>query len=131
MRYSTKRKIKKCLKYSFCLCFCPTSLLKTLFFKAFPCLQKKHEWETDQLSIDTFASLQLNRTDVIRLQGCFRDIDEDSSGTVDIDEFLAHVDTPITAFSQRVFSIMDEDGNGKVRVRVCGVGSGVWRGVAR
>jgi len=111
----SKRRVKSAFYYSFCLCCCPTNLLKSLLHLFIPA--SKQEWEKDQLSLDTFASLQLSKRDVLKLQKSFQDIDEDGSGTIDLSEFLKYVCVKSTPFSSRVFSIMDEDGNGKLDFR--------------
>ena len=77
----SKRRVKSAFYYSFCLCCCPTNLLKSLLHLFIPA--SKQEWEKDQLSLDTFASLQLSKRDVLKLQKSFQDIDEDGSGTID------------------------------------------------
>jgi Ca2+-binding EF-hand superfamily protein len=48
---------------------------------------------------------------------CFKEIDDDDSGQIDILEFLNYVDVPLTQFSRRVFAIMDEDGSGSMDFR--------------
>ena len=45
------------------------------------------------------------------------EIDSDSSGSINVDEFLSSCDIELTPFSRRVFGIMDEDGNGEMDFR--------------
>ena len=71
----------------------------------------------DEVTIKTFALLQLSRDDCSKLLGVFNEIDADLSGQIDINEFLGFVDVDSTPFSRRVFSIMDEDGSGQMDFR--------------
>ncbi len=61
-----------------------------------------------------FEALQLTSHDVGRLYKIFRKVDVDGSGTIALAELLAHIDVERTQFSQRVFSIFDEDGSGEI-----------------
>jgi Ca2+-binding EF-hand superfamily protein len=64
-----------------------------------------------------FEALQLTSRDVGRLYNIFQKVDVDGSGTIALAELLAHIDVERTQFSQRVFSIFDEDGSGEIDFR--------------
>jgi len=38
----------------------------------------------------------------------------DNSGSIGLPELLAHLDLPVTPFTQKVFSIFDDNGSGEV-----------------
>lgn len=64
--------------------------------------------------IDDFKALQLPLVDIERLYKVFMRIDVDNSGKVDLLELLNFLDVDRTKFSERVFSIMDEDQSGQI-----------------
>ena len=64
--------------------------------------------------ITSFASLQLTKKDLVRLERVFAKIDVSADNRVDIIELLDYLDIPQTAFSRKVFSIFDEDGSANV-----------------
>ena len=121
LKKSLPRRLCRCLRntlyYSLCCCLVPHKTLSKGFFAVFPCLQKKVPWTGDEVTIKTFAMLQLSRDDCIKLHKAFQEIDDDGSGHIDVSEFLNYVDVDPTPFSKRVFSIMDEDGSGEMDFR--------------
>lgn len=64
-----------------------------------------------------FEALQLSRREVNKLYKIFRKADVDGSGTIALIELLCHIDVERTAFTERVFSIFDEDGSGEIDFR--------------
>eukprot|EP00903_Cladosiphon_okamuranus_P019985 g18360.t1 len=54
----------------------------------------------------------------------FISIDDDNSGEVSVDEFHGHLDSQATKFSERVFSILDQDQSGMLDLREFIIG--VW-----
>eukprot|EP00752_Nemacystus_decipiens_P002610 g2443.t1 len=54
----------------------------------------------------------------------FISIDDDNSGEVSVDEFHGHLDSQATKFSERVFSILDQDLSGMLNLREFIIG--VW-----
>lgn len=64
-----------------------------------------------------FEALQLSAREVGKLYKIFKKVDVDGSGSIALSELLAHIDVERTVFSQRVFSIFDEDGSGEIDFR--------------
>ncbi len=64
-----------------------------------------------------FEALQLSSKEVGKLYKIFRKVDVDGSGSIGLAELLAHIDVERTTFSERVFSIFDEDGSGEIDFR--------------
>ena len=62
----------------------------------------------------TFHALQISKAEVYRLHRTFGKVDLDNSGTIDVVELLTVIDVDRTPFSERVFSIFDEDKSGKI-----------------
>lgn len=64
-----------------------------------------------------FEALQLRRKEIRKLYELFKRVDIDNSGSIGLNELLNHMDVDKTAFTERVFSIFDEDGSGSVDFR--------------
>mmetsp|Transcript_8863 Transcript_8863/g.13282 ORF Transcript_8863/g.13282 Transcript_8863/m.13282 type:complete len:447 (+) Transcript_8863:128-1468(+) len=60
---------------------------------------------------DEFEALRLKKSDVESLYKVFTRIDTDGSGTIQVEELLDYLDVDRNKFTQRVFSIFDEDGS--------------------
>lgn len=64
-----------------------------------------------------FEALQLTETEVTRLYKIFKKVDVDGSGSIELIELLVHIDVERTKFSERIFSIFDEDASGEIDFR--------------
>ncbi len=58
--------------------------------------------------------MQLSEREVRKLYNEFRKVDMDNSGSIGLPELLAHLDLPVTPFTEKVFSIFDDDGSGEI-----------------
>ena len=65
-------------------------------------------WEED------FAAMQLAPNDVERLHQVFERIDKDDSRNIELIELISLLDIDRTAFSERIFSIFDENKTGSI-----------------
>lgn len=65
-------------------------------------------WEED------FAAMQLETNDVERLHQVFERIDRDDSRNIELIELISLLDIDRTAFSERIFSIFDENKTGSI-----------------
>eukprot|EP01032_Pedospumella_encystans_P023367 gene23367-26451_t len=61
--------------------------------------------------------MQLSEKEVRKLFNEFRKVDMDNSGSIGLPELLAHLDLPVTDYTQKVFSIFDEDRSGEVEFK--------------
>lgn len=64
-----------------------------------------------------FESLRLTPREIQKMYKVFRKVDFDGSGAIGLGELLAHIDVERTKFSERIFSIFDEDGSGEIDFR--------------
>ena len=64
-----------------------------------------------------FETLQLSGRDVSKLLNVFNQVDADHSKFIGCVEFLTLMNVERTPFSERVFSIFDEDHSGKIDFR--------------
>lgn len=64
-----------------------------------------------------FQALHLTRNDVKRLYKVFTTMDIDRSGSITLAELLAHIDLPRTAYTEKIFSIFDDDNSGEIDFR--------------
>lgn len=62
----------------------------------------------------TFIALQISKAEVYKLYKKFQKVDLDGGGTIDVVELLTVIDVERTPFTERVFSIFDEDKSGKI-----------------
>ena len=76
------------------------------------------------MASETVAKLLLKTSDLRRLRKSFEDIDIDDSGEIDYDEFLEHMEERRNAFTDAVFKLIDENGDGVLEfdefVSICG-----------
>lgn len=77
-------------------------LLKTAEFKA---------------NIELFRSLHLSTRDIRRLYAVFKCMDVYGSGSISLAELLAHINLPRTIFTEKIFSIFDDDHSGAIDFR--------------
>jgi len=117
MTKKLSKKLKKILYFGLCCCCCPSRHIRRFVRNNFHCLLPRPKWMGDKITAETFATLGLSLGHLGDLHKCFKEIDEDGSGQIDIHEFLMYVDAPLTPFSKRVFGIMDEDGSGSMDFR--------------
>ena len=72
----------------------------------------------------TVSKLKLKATDLRRLRVSFNDIDIDESGEIDYDEFLEHMEEQRNIFTDAVFRLIDENGDGVLEfdefIGICG-----------
>jgi hypothetical protein len=61
-----------------------------------------------------FNAMKLTERDVRRLFYIFKKVDVDGSGSVALAELIVHVDLPFTSFTEKVFSIFDDDQSGEI-----------------
>ena len=64
-----------------------------------------------------FEALQLQESEIANLYTVYRLVDVDNSGTIEVNELLAHIDVDKTKFTERIFSIFDEDRSGQIDFR--------------
>eukprot|EP01035_Chromulina_nebulosa_P022337 gene22337-28925_t len=64
-----------------------------------------------------FEALRFNESEIERLYKLFRKVDVDESGSIELVELLVHIDLERTKFTERIFSIFDEDGSGQIDFR--------------
>ncbi len=73
--------------------------------------EKRAKWRIQ------FETLQLKEKEVAKLFKIFSQIDVDQDGGMGLVELLTLVNVERTAFSERVFSIFDENRSGKIDFR--------------
>jgi len=83
------------------------------------------DWEvTSEMATRTVAKLLLKTSDLITLRKSFEIIDIDESGEIDYDEFLEHMEERRNTFTDAVFRLIDENGDGVLEfgefVSICG-----------
>jgi serine/threonine-protein phosphatase 2B regulatory subunit len=90
-----------------------SSLFSLLCTRSTVYTKNKHieEWR------EQFEALKLNASDIGKLFNIFRRVDVDNSGTIELVELLVHIDVERTKFSERIFSIFDEDASGEIDFR--------------
>jgi len=64
-----------------------------------------------------FEVMQLSKSEIRKLFYIFSAVDVDKSGQIGLAELLAHIDLERTRFTERIFSIFDEDGSGEIDFR--------------
>ena len=65
----------------------------------------------------TWNALGITRKEIEKMYRIFDQIDDDGSGELSINEFLAYFSLDRTRFAVRAFQIMDEDGSGEIDFR--------------
>jgi len=88
---------------------CTNSVAKS--FEKFSQTTEFQQWSDD------FAALQITKSELLRFYKVFRKVDLDGGGTIDLVEMLTVVDVDRTPFTERVFSIFDDDKSGKIDFR--------------
>lgn len=68
----------------------------------------KTEW------LEVFYAMKLTRPEVVKMYEIFKDIDKDSSGSIDVVELLTLMDIERTEFTERIFTAFDKDHTGKI-----------------
>lgn len=66
---------------------------------------------------DQFEALQITGKEIEQIYRIFRKVDVDNSGTIELAELLVHIEIERTKFSERIFSIFDEDSSGQIDFR--------------
>lgn len=64
-----------------------------------------------------FDALHLTMNEVRKLYYAFKRMDVDNSGSITLAELLGHIDLPRTAYTEKIFSIFDNDGSGAIDFR--------------
>ena len=67
--------------------------------------------------MEQFTAMQLTKREIRTLWKVFVRVDVDGSGSIGLAELLAHIDLDRTRFTERIFSIFDEDGSGEIDFR--------------
>lgn len=62
----------------------------------------------------SFQALKISKEEVSKLFKLFQKADMDGGGTIDVVELLTVMDVERTPFTERVFSIFDDDKSGKI-----------------
>lgn len=65
-------------------------------------------------NIKLFHAMRLSNSEIRRLFKVFCKVDFDGSGSIGLPELLAHIDLPRTAFTEKIFSVFDEDNSGEI-----------------
>lgn len=61
-----------------------------------------------------FKAMQFNKGEVRKLYKIYRAVEVDGSGTIALGELLAHIQLTCTPFTEKIFSIFDDDGSGEI-----------------
>ncbi|KAL4147664.1 hypothetical protein PRNP1_011418 [Phytophthora ramorum] len=69
---------------------------------------------TRPATIAVVVKYQLGQHELKKFKTCFRQIDLDSSGVIDYDEFFEFIDETKTPFSEGLFRMIDSDSNGTI-----------------
>ena len=64
-----------------------------------------------------FETMQLSKSVVRKLFYAFKKFDMDGSGSIGLVELLTQLDLPRTKFTEKVFSIFDDDGSGEIEFK--------------
>jgi serine/threonine-protein phosphatase 2B regulatory subunit len=62
----------------------------------------------------TWTALRITKQEIYKLFKKYQKVDLDKGGTIDVVELLTVLDVERTRFTERVFSIFDEDQSGKI-----------------
>lgn len=79
--------------------------------------EKAFHTELFQTWMRQFSAMQLSKREIKTLWNIFTKIDFDGSGSIGLAELLAHIDLDRTRFTEKIFSIFDEDKSGEVDFR--------------
>ncbi len=66
---------------------------------------------------EQFTALKLSNAEIKKLHNVYRRIDSDRSGVIEIGELFRFLQLERTPFTERVFTIFDMNGTGKVDFR--------------
>ncbi|KAE8877256.1 hypothetical protein PF005_g6607 [Phytophthora fragariae] len=69
---------------------------------------------TRPATIAVVVKYQLGQHELKKFKACFKQIDLDSSGVIDYDEFFEFIDETKTPFSEGLFRMIDADSNGTI-----------------
>jgi serine/threonine-protein phosphatase 2B regulatory subunit len=61
-----------------------------------------------------FKAMQFSKGEIRKLFDIFRAVDADASGSIALSELLAHINLDRTPFTQKIFSIFDDDRSGEI-----------------
>jgi hypothetical protein len=61
-----------------------------------------------------FQAMQFSKSEVRRLYEVFHAADVDGSGSIALAELLVHIDMERTPFTEKIFSIFDDDKSGEI-----------------
>lgn len=70
-----------------------------------------------QRNLRQFETMQLPKNIVRKLFHAFKKFDMDGSGSIGLVELLTQLDLPRTKFTEKVFSIFDNDGSGEIEFK--------------
>lgn len=70
-----------------------------------------------QPHVKLFEDFQIHPKELSKFYDLFMVFDCDHSGSIEISEFLKHLDISKTPFASRIFRAMDEDGSGQINFR--------------
>ena len=65
-------------------------------------------------NVRQLQAMQFSVSEVKKLYSIFRCVDVDNSGSIALSELLAHIDLPRTSFTEKIFSIFDDDKSGEI-----------------
>lgn len=78
---------------------------------AFEVAKRSPQFKQDMIQ---YQAMQMSEAEVKKLYYAFRKVDIDGSGSIGLAELLAHIDLPFTPFTEKVFSIFDDDNSGEI-----------------
>lgn len=61
-----------------------------------------------------FKAMQFSNSDIRKLYDIFRAVDVDGSGSIALSELLTHIHLDRTPFTEKIFSIFDDDRSGEI-----------------
>lgn len=70
-----------------------------------------------QQNMIQFSAMQFTKSEIRKLYNIFTTVDVDGSGSIALAELLAHIDIARTPFTEKIFSIFDDDKSGEIDFR--------------
>lgn len=70
-----------------------------------------------QRNMVQFSAMQFSKKEIQKLYNIFTMVDVDGSGSIALAELLAHIDINRTPFTEKIFSIFDDDKSGEIDFR--------------
>ena len=67
-----------------------------------------------QIDMIQYQAMQLSERDIRKLFYEFRKVDVDGSGSIALSELLVYLELSATPFTEKVFSIFDDDRSGEI-----------------